>query len=294
MCRLQAAEAEAQRGSSGSRAIRAAALQALQHLLSAVAGGTAGQQPCSTAEAQQAADTLAFFLPGIAVGLCKALLLSAASSGSGGGGRARTGPAASSTAAVAAVQAFVVLLAACLGDAAVELALHGSGAGGAGSSSTGAASSAWQLDADMGGAGTSAGTLEQAMQQLEMLSQRAQSSASSSRAPPTPAPAAPAAAAAQAPVPSQQQGGRMRVERSAGWVQDSAERLHQLLTTALPPLLAHQRPAVREAVVQGGAPPLLCCWPVQQLRARFELTTCPRRVFWRSQLALALDCVWPP
>lgn len=250
--RPQIAEAEAQKGGSGSKAIRDAALQAVLGLLTAVTGPAAGPAAAAEAdtapgtpavlpaEAAAAAEALAFFLPGVAVGLCKALLLAASSSSGGtGGGRAATGPAASSAAAVTALQALVTLLVACLGDAAVEPALHSTAAG---ESSESGGAAAWQG----AGAGEPGGSenLQRALQQLQELAQRAKSGA-----------AAPAAAA-QPGQPEQQQQqqrtqqpGRMRVERSAEWVQDSAERLHQLLSTALPPLLAHQRAAVRQALV---------------------------------------------
>ena len=262
---LQTVEAEAQRGSSGSKAVRDAALRALRRLLLAVAGMAAPRQgqpaaglpaatvvsatPLLSEEAAQAADALAFFLPGVAVGLCKALLLAASSVGSSGGGRAPTGPAASSAAAVDALQALTTLLVACLGDAAVEPALHGSAAGGGAGS--GAGGSGWQdaymAEADAVPAAGGADSIQQALQQLQALAQQAKGGTMGR---PT------AAAAVQPPsqtAPSQrQQQGHMHVERTAEWVQESAERLHQVLSTALPPLLAHQRPAVREALVQGG------------------------------------------
>lgn len=255
----QIAEAEAQKGSSGSKAIRDAALQALLGLLAAVAGpavagaqaedggGAAAAAPLPT-EAQQAADALAFFLPGVAVGLCKALLLAASSSGSSGRGGAPAGPAASSAAAVAALQALVTLLLACLGDAAVEPALHGGGGDEARSASR---ASAWQgagaADAELAGAGDGA-VLQQALEQLQALAQRAKGGAGSGAGAAAARASQDTATAKPAPPPPQD---RMRVERSAEWVQDSAERLHQLLTTALPPLLSHQRAAVRRALVRG-------------------------------------------
>lgn len=265
---LQVAEAEAQHGSSGSKVIRDAALQALLRLLASVAGtaqkqaeaaaaataaGAAATPAVLPAEAQTAADALAFFLPGVAVGLCKALLLAASSGGSAGGGRAPTGPASSSAAAVAALQALVTLLVACLGDAAVEAALHGVTGAGAGSGRGGSSRSAWQGPeaADTSLAAGSGGNLQQALEQLQALAQRAKGGAV--------APAAAAAATGTAgPIgqPLQQhprQPGRMRVDRCGEWVQDSEERLHELLSTALPPLLAHQRAAVRKALVAG------CC-----------------------------------
>ncbi|KAL4440079.1 hypothetical protein ABPG75_003080 [Micractinium tetrahymenae] len=277
---LQLAEAEAQRGSSG-RAVRDAALQALLHLLTAVAGRQQQEAAASASsssilnsatsalaleEAQPAAEALAFFLPGIAVGLCKALLLAAASSGSTGGGRGPTGPAASSAAAVSAIRALAVLLVACLGNAAVEAALHGAAPGSSVGAGTGSGSvDAWSLgqaggDVDMAdaeAAGTAGGdseSLRQALQQLQQLAQRTKSGAAGSSGTAPAASSQPQQQQAKAP-PQQplQPGSRMRVERSTEWVQDSAERLHQLLSTALPPLLTHQRPAVREALVQA------CC-----------------------------------
>lgn len=261
---LQVAEAEAQQGSNGSKAVRDAALQALLRLLQAVAGPTAmGSAPLGSAagpaaaataaplplEAQQAAEALAFFLPGVAVGLCKALLAAASATGSSGRGSAPAGPAASSAAAVAALQSLVVLLLACLGDAAVEPVLHGN-AGGTGSSPA----SAWQDSgavADLAAADGSA-SLHQALQQLQALAQRAKAGADSAGSE-AKAGAAAGPPGAQAPHPPEP--GRMRVERTSEWVMDSAERLHQLLSTALPPLLAHQRASVRQALVQGACPP---------------------------------------
>lgn len=259
---LQIAEAEAQRGSSGSKAVRDTALHALLCLLQAVAvpAGAAADPPSSGAglaataaataplpsEAQRAADALAFFLPGVAVGLCKALLLAASATGSSGRGSAPTGPAASSAAAVAALQALVTLLLACLGDAAVEPVLHGRGTA-PGSSPT----SAWEAGGAGAGdmaAGDSGALLQQALQQLQALAQRAKEGEGSGSSGAAPGAAA-GSLAAQPPHPPQP--GRMRVERTSDWVLNSAERLHQLLSTALPPLLAHQRAAVRQALVQG-------------------------------------------
>lgn len=256
----QIAESEAQRGSSGSKAVRDAALQALLGLLTAMAGpAVAGAQQHSgdareaaaaaplPAEAQQAAEALAFFLPGVAVGLCKALLLAASSSGSSGRGSAPAGPAVSSAAAAATLQALVTLLLACLGDAAVEPVLHGTHNDEGRSSSS---ASAWQdaemADADLASAGDGA-VLQQALQQLQALAQRAKGGAGSAAGVAAAGAATDTEAAKPAPPPQ----GRMRVERSAEWVQDSAERLHQLLTTALPPLLSHHRATVRQALVQG-------------------------------------------
>lgn len=256
--------------------MRDTALLALLQLLTAVAGrqqqeaadgisssalpGSA-TAALSAPEAQPAAAALAFFLPGIAVGLCKALLLAAASHGIAGA--APTGPAASSSAAVTAIRALVVLLVACLGNAAVEAALHGAGPGARGGSSTGTRSGdAWSMggaggdvemtdaEAAAGAASDSSESLQQALQQLQQLAQRAKAGGNGV------APASSSPSPQQQPPPPQQQqplqpGSRMRVERSSDWVLDTAERLHQLLSTALPPLTAHQRPAVREALAQG-------------------------------------------
>lgn len=260
---VQVAEAEAQRGSSGSKAVRDAALQALLRLLQAVAGpavaasspvsGDAGPAAAASmvplqSEAQQAAESLAFFLPGVTVGLCKALLLAASATGSGGRGSAPAGPAASSAAAVAALQALVTLLLACLGDAAVEPLLHGSGSVVAGSRGR-AREASGAADADLAAADSSA-SLQQALQQLQVLAQRAKGGAGSSGS----KAASSAAGSPGAQPPHPQEPGRMRVERTSDWVLDSAKRLHQLLSTALPPLLAHQRAAIRQALVQGARP----------------------------------------
>lgn len=228
---LQIAEKEAQSGSSGSRAVRDAALQALLQLLTAVAGP----------ELQAGADALAFFLPGIAVGLGKALLLAgAAIAGTSGWGGTATSCASSSAGAISALRALFALLTACLSDAAAEDALLDTGAG----------DEAVAEDND---------ALQQALRQLQALSHKSQGGGSSEDAA-----AGVGGDAGTAPGPSlppgqqQQPEDRLRVDRSAQWMQSSAIQLHELLSTALPPLMTHPRPAVRKALVQGEVPAGLC------------------------------------
>jgi hypothetical protein len=96
-------------------------------------------------------------------------------------------------------------------------------------------------DADTAGGGSAA--LQHALAQLHALQERAKGGA----APATASQPGPA----QSSVPFPQQPGRIHVERSAEWVHASAGQLHQLLSTALPPLLSHHRPAVRTVLVQG-------------------------------------------
>lgn len=145
---------------------------------------------------------------------------------------------------MAALRALTVLLVACLGDAAVEPALHGTAVA-TGSDSAAAAGQdaemAEMADASLAPCGSTA--LQQALAQLHALEERAKGGAAA----PSPAPAP-----MQSRPPFPQQPGDMRVERTADWVQESVDRLHQLLSTALPPLLVHQRPGVRAALVQGG------------------------------------------
>ena len=244
----QIAETEIQSGSSGSGTIRDTALQALQQLLTAVVHPAQLQIATATEAHQAAADALAFFLPGIAVGLCKVLLSAGTSSSSVGRVGAPSRPAASSAAAVAAMQALVTLLVACLGDTVVQSALHGTGDSAVASSIDGRS---WQ-HVDKPHAFPKSGNssnelLQQAMQQLQMLSQQSKgissSGFSSSRV---------STGTGRAIPEPQQQQGRMRVNRNADWVHDSACRLHELLSTTLPPLRTHQRPTVREALAQGG------------------------------------------
>lgn len=159
-----------------------------------------------------------------------------------------------------------MLLVACLGDAVVEAALHGAAPGASAGPGSGTGSSvAWGMgseggDVDMADAeaapwavGDSSESVKQALQQLHRLAQRAKGG-STGTAGPSSLQAPQQEAKPPPPQQAMQAGSRMRVERSAEWVQDTAERLHQLLSTALPPLLAHQRPAVREALAQGKAP----------------------------------------
>jgi hypothetical protein len=186
---------------------------------------------------QQAAHALAFFLPGIAVGLCKVLLQATSGVGSKAGSAA-VGPSTSSAAAITALQALTVLLVACLGNAAVEAVLQGGSLGmGAERGSDDAA--------ELMDASSSADALQTALRHLQMLAKQAKGgSAPSSQAPgSTPAPDVPACQ------PAQQ--GRMRVSRDAAWVADTAHKLHELLCTVLLRLATHSRPAVREAVVLG-------------------------------------------
>lgn len=242
----QIAEAEAECGSGGSKAVHDAALESLLHLLRAVSGATgAAAEPAQPAvgQAQRAADALAFFLPGIAVGLCKVLLH--AGSGSGGSRSSAAGPSSSSAGASAALRALVTLLTACLGNAAVAPALHGADTVGAADSPPAAGGQDSHMpDAAVGG---TAASLQQALEQLHMLSQQAKDpgkAGSSSSEPP---------ASSSTPASRQQepQQGQMRVQRSTEWVHDTASRLDELLRTALPPLAAHQRPSVRRTLAVG-------------------------------------------
>ena len=227
--------------------MRDAAISMLLQLLIVVADPKASPPQLPAADAEQAADALSFFLPGIAVGLCKALLL--ASTNTAGGGQAPPGPASSSAAAAAAMRALVVLLTTCLGDAVVEPALLGSGQSVDSSSASG-----WQ-DTHMSEGSLAADgnqALHQALEQLQTLAHQVRGSRCSGDSANDLQPVGKPEQQQQ-----QQQPSHMRVVRSAGWVQETATRLHGVLSSALPRLLMHPRPAVRQAAVEGGA--MLTC-----------------------------------
>jgi hypothetical protein len=262
LARPQIAEAEADSGGSGSRAVHDAALEGLLYLLHAISGTTANAaealQPAA-GQAQRAADALAFFLPGIAVGLCKALLLAGPGSGSSRSGAA--GPISSSAGVVAVLRALVTLLTACLCDAVVAPALHGVDTG----SALDPESVAGRQDSNMPDAavGETSASLQQALQQLHRLSQQAKQPSKAGSSPSKPQASDTATAAQQLPhqhnQQQEQQQGQMRVQRTADWVHDTALRLDELLRTALPPLAAHHRPSVREALAVGMFPSAPVC-----------------------------------
>eukprot|EP00887_Chlorella_sp_A99_P000587 scaffold17.g587.t1 len=222
---LGAADAELQLGSTGSKAVRAAALEALLALVRAV------RPPW--AEPAAAADALAFFLPGLVVGLGRALLAA---------GAAARGPATSAAAAVAALRALAEALCTCLGDAAVpaELLLTEEGARGQGT------------------AGPSVSSVD-ALAQLQQLSTRAraapgalqEAAAQGSAGAPGGIDAGAAPLANRGPArPTAGDSVRLRVVRNAAWVRTTAGNVAELLSTALPPLLLHPRSAVRLALVE--------------------------------------------
>ena len=240
---VQVAEDETQRGSNGSKAVRDAALRALGQLLAAVAGSPLPQQPGQTDRPQRAADALSFFLPGIAVGLCKALLGSASTCGWDASKAPAGAAAASSAAAVEALRALATLLLACLGNAAVEPALHGCQAETDVEGTCTAVDDIRLPDTHVQADDVGDAAVQQALDHLQMLSGQAKRTGctAGSELPPRPP-------QQQLPIRQEQP---MRVQRSAAWVHASARHLHELLVTALPPLLAHQRVAVREALVVG-------------------------------------------
>lgn len=201
---VQGADWELREGLKGSKAVRAAALQCLTLLVQAV--GTA--------------DALAFFLPGIATGLAKALV----AAGSSQGARAQTGAGASSAATVAALEGLAAVLSITLGtDTEVE--------GGS-------------LDAQQG---TGSGAAAAALDKLLYLSEKSKAADSKDgAAPPEANPALEKAAPASSQGPSD-----LRVHRTAEWVQTAGKNIHPLLATSLPQLCQYPRQAVREGLARG-------------------------------------------
>ena len=193
----------------------------MQRLLEALATPVEGLSSIEAAETRPALDVLAYFLPGVAVGICNVLVQA-------GGGRSATAaaaPASSGASIVAAVQALVALLVACIGDAAVGPLLHGG-----------------QQPEGSPAIAPSSNALETALQQLHYLSQRV--AAGEHAGIPQPPDTMPASFPAKPGQP-------LRVDRTVAWLESTAERLHQQLVSALPPLLMHQRPTVRTTLVQG-------------------------------------------
>ena len=255
--RSQAADAEVQAGSKGSKAVRVAALLGLQALVGAVTS----PQLCAP---NDAADVLAFFLPGIVLGLGKACISAVGSRAAAGVGEPAKGAASSSAAAAAALSTLCRALCVCLGDAVVDSVLQREG-----DASLGAGDAAgW------GGSAASSGAAESAMQRLEELSHRVQRHDASGIATaaggevemqaadtllqPDRGAHRPPAADAEAP--------RLRVENSAVWVRDTAHRVHEVLDVAVTPLLLHPSPVVRAALASG-AP---SCLRARALRLPFK------------------------
>lgn len=215
---LDAADVELKAGGTGSKAVRAAALEALLSLLEAL-----GSPPWASPGA--VADALSFFLPGLAVGLGRALVAA------GGVATAPRGPAASSEATVAALRALTLVLAICLGDSVVPVE---------------------DLRPENESPPVTTGSA--ALQQLRELSTRAQAGGRAATTADGNATAAEhGAVLAASPVPHSLpkfvDPARMRVERNAEWVHGAASKVEELLSAALLPLLLHPRPAVRQALV---------------------------------------------
>ncbi|KAK9808680.1 hypothetical protein WJX72_001826 [[Myrmecia] bisecta] len=228
---LSAAEQEAKVGHTGSKALRATALQALRRLIVAV--GTA--------------DGLAFVLPGIASGLAKAMMTAGTSHGT----RARSGAAAGSAAAAEAVKGMVALLTITLGDRACRPILAP-----AGESEDPEAAALWPLDSLDSTLRSTEATLE-AMRKLAVKHAKARGGAESGvdeeeTTPTLPSKPQPNCAARAGPE-------TMVVVRDEAWVKQGAQRIHNLLTQALPLLCSHPRPAVRAAVAQGAVELLAQC-----------------------------------
>ncbi|KAG2444915.1 hypothetical protein HXX76_001651 [Chlamydomonas incerta] len=212
-CCLEAAEREVLAGHKGSKALCAGSLTSLRLLVE-------GLSPD--------ADSLAFFLPGVMSGLAKVLV-------AGGAAASRSGPSAPPGAA-ALVQALGCLRAATLAVLSDRLCAP---------ILAGRSSSQQQQPSGSSGALVVAGAPSSADDALSAL--RALSLAAAA-----PQPAAPHGDAPPAPPPLPHPGQpqsqpprRLRVHRTAGWLEDTAQRLASLLGRALPPLASHPRPAVR-------------------------------------------------
>ena len=166
------------------------------------------------AAAGAAADALSFFLPGTVVGLTKALIAAGSST--------QRGPAKSSAAAITALRGVAAILTTCLGNAVMPAGIR--------------------QDA----AGTPLAAAMSPLEQLQQLSTRSHMHHSQpvaeSRSPPS------QAAAQVSPKPAQRV--HMRVERDAAWVHSTVGHLEELLATALPPLMLHPRPEVRQALAE--------------------------------------------
>lgn len=217
-CARSCAEAELAAGQQGSKALRSAALGALHALVDAAASSRAGP------------DSIAYFVPGLATGLSKALLAAGQSHGPRGG----TGAAASSGAAVHALAALVDVLCLALGDASTRPLLQ-------------------QQPQQQGGGGGGPGDAQQALAQLQALAAKARAGNAGSAGEATqggkqqPTVAAAPAAGSQA----FRRGSQFRVERSAAWAVATSGRVAAMLPQVLPPLAAYPRPAVRVALVTG-------------------------------------------
>lgn len=209
---MQAADWELQAGLKGSKAVRAAALRCLNLLIQAV----------------DSADALAFFLPGIATGLAKALV----AAGSSHGARAQIGAGASSAATVAALQGLAAILRITLGSPPETEEISGLQASAEPTQGTGAAE------------GAGAAALEQLLQLAEQAKaapvEGAREAAGPEAVNPPKTPLAPAGSA------------DLRVQRTAEWVQAAGNNVHSLLAAALPHLTQYPRPAVREALAKSG------------------------------------------
>ena len=161
------------------------------------------------------AASLSFFLPGIIIGLARALT-------------AGTRKGASSAAAtVEALWALREVLVATLGNDAVESVA---------------------AEGDTSTSEMEVSTAADAMSELLELSKRGdpqsdkQRQANEERKQPPPLPPL-------APLQDGQQA-RLRVERTAVWVEATAAKLQELLGSVLPPLVVEPRPEVRKALVQ--------------------------------------------
>ncbi len=184
-----------------------------------------------------------------------------------GGMVAQTGGAAGSSALVEALRALTSALRSTLSDDSLPsrvAAVGGEGSSGAGNG-TAAAAAAWEEDGGAGGGGQGAGqgvaSVQSAMQQLQLLSQRAKRGGSNASGSQGAAASGETGRPGAHPPPAMRQlaassaagaaGGReLRVERTQEWVAFTSDKVHEVLGASLAPLTQHPQPAVREALAE--------------------------------------------
>ncbi|KAK9915923.1 hypothetical protein WJX75_006066 [Coccomyxa subellipsoidea] len=215
----KAANAEANAGLHGSKAVRLSALRALRLLYEAV----------------NDAQALSYVLPGAVGGLSKALLQGSAMTRHGT--RAQSGAAASTTATVEALAGLFSVIRITLSDDSTADARSSPA-----SAQTGAGSVQNSSEALIALRG---------LQRLAVaLPDQPSQEAQKPQEKPLPS---------RHDAPNTQAQNKYRVNRDAAWLENTVTHLERLLRRVLPPLCSSRHPKVRQALAEGVCELLVCC-----------------------------------